>query len=202
MLNLPFVLVVLAIIVTIVTLVGHGIWVLLATIFGGGRKKASQNCPFCGHSTPADRERCDWCGKQLTNPAAKELNDLAAVRRQLQRFRQNGTLKPEAVDRLLDRLQTYRQRLLQPAEEKRAAPVVAALIVEEPEPERTSAAPPVVPRRRPSDRRYPRSSRNRKRRSTPCHNRCRMPRQPRRPCRSSSRDRKRRAVSFHNRRCA
>ena len=36
---------------------------------------------------------------------AKELNDLAAVRRQLQRFRQNGTLKPEAVDRLLGRLQ-------------------------------------------------------------------------------------------------
>ena len=143
--DLPIVLAVLAIFLTIVTLVGHGIWVLLAAIFGGGRKKASPNCPFCGHSTAADRERCDWCGRQLASPVAKELNDLAAVRRQLQRFRQNGTLKPEAVDRLLGRLQEYRQRLLQPVEEKRAAPAVAALIVEEPE--RSAEAPPAAPRK-------------------------------------------------------
>ena len=44
--DLPFVLVVLAIILTIVTLVGHGIWVLLAAIFGGGRTESEPELPI------------------------------------------------------------------------------------------------------------------------------------------------------------
>ena len=60
---------------------------------------------------------------------ARELSDLAAVRRQLQRFREKGTLKPEVVDRLLGRLQDYRQQLLHPAVETHSPPVVAAMIV-------------------------------------------------------------------------
>ena len=103
----------------------------------GGTRKLRP--PFCGHSTPADRRRCDWCGKQLASPVAKELSDLAAVRRQLQRFRQKGTLKPAAVDRMLGRLQEYRQQLLQPVEEKRPAPAVVP-IVEKTEPQRYARA--------------------------------------------------------------
>ena len=137
--DLPIVLFVIAIVLTIVTLVGHGIWVLLAAIFGGGRKKPSQTCPFCGRSTPAGHDRCDWCGKDLASPMARELSDLEAVRRQLQRFREKGTLKPQVVDRLLGRLQDYRQQLLQPAAAKRAAPIVAAVILEEAEPGRPAA---------------------------------------------------------------
>jgi len=99
--DFPAVLFVIAIVLTIVTLVGHGIWVLLAAIFGGGRKTPRQTCAFCGRSTPVSHDRCDWCGKDLASLTARELSDLEAVRRQLQRFRQKGTLKPQVVDRLL-----------------------------------------------------------------------------------------------------
>ena len=124
MIDLPLVLFVLfaiAIFLMLVTLVGHGIWALLAAIFGGSRKKASQTRPFCGRSSPAGRDRCDWCGRGLASLMARELSDLEAVRRQLQRFREKGTMKPEVVNRLLGRLQDYRQRLLHPAAVKQGA---------------------------------------------------------------------------------
>ncbi len=143
--DLPAVLLVIAIVLTIVTLVGHGIWALLAAIFGAGRKKPGQTCAFCGRLTPAGYDRCDWCGKDLATPKARELSDLEAVLRQLWRFREKGTLKPRVVDRLLYRLQEYRQQLLVPAAEKRAAPIVTAVVVEEVEPGRPAALPPALP---------------------------------------------------------
>ena len=143
--DLPIVLAVIAIVLTIVTFVGHGIWVLLAAIFGGGGKKPSQTCPFCRRSTPASHDRCDWCSKDLASPMARELSDLEVVRRQLQRFRENGTLAPQVVDRLQGRLQNYRQQLLHPAAGKHAAPVVAAVILEQAAPSRPAAAPTVLP---------------------------------------------------------
>ena len=143
--DLLVVLSVIAIVLTIVTLVGHGIWVLLAAIFGGGRRKPGQKCPFCGRSTPLGRDRCDWCSRDLTNLLARELSDLDVVRRQLQRFRENGTLKPEVVDRLSQRLQNYRQQLRSPGGQKRAAPPVAAVILEEAQADRSAAAPPAAP---------------------------------------------------------
>ena len=139
MLDSPIVLFV--IVLTIITFVGHGIWVLLAAIFGGGRKKPSQTCAFCGRVTPATHDRCEWCNKDLTSLTARELSDLEAVRRQLQRFRQKGTLKPKVVDRLLVRLKDYRQGLLYPVAEKPAEPVLAAVIVEEVKPSRPVVAP-------------------------------------------------------------
>jgi hypothetical protein len=142
--DLPLVLCALAIVLTIVTLVGHGIWVLLAAIFGGG-KTASQRCAFCGRSTPAGRDRCDWCGKDLASPTARELSDLEAVRRQLLRFREKGTMRPEVADRLLARLQDYRRRLPHVAAEKRAAPILADMVSGKAEPGRPAAPPPVPP---------------------------------------------------------
>ncbi len=143
--DLPIVLAVIAIVLTIVTFVGHGIWVLLAAMFGGGGKKPSQTCPFCRRSTPARHDRCDWCSKDLASPVARELSDLEVVRRQLQRFRENGTLAPQVVDRLQGRLQNYRQQLLHPAAGKHAAPVVATVILEQAAPSRPAAAPTVLP---------------------------------------------------------
>ncbi len=44
--NLPIVLFVIFIVLTMVTLVGHGIWVLIAAVFGSGKKNPSRTCPF------------------------------------------------------------------------------------------------------------------------------------------------------------
>ena len=142
--DLPIVLFVIFIVLTMVTLVGHGIWVLLAALFGGGTKNPGRACPFCARLTPESHDRCDWCGKDLAGSMARELNDLDVLGRHLQRFRQRGKLEPEAVDRLLSQLQEYRRQLLHPAE-KRAAQTVAALIIEEAEPERPIVAPPATP---------------------------------------------------------
>ena len=47
------VLTVVLVILAVVTLVGHGIWMILAALFGGGRAHApSQPCVFCGTPTP------------------------------------------------------------------------------------------------------------------------------------------------------
>ena len=136
---------VVAIILMIVTLVGHGIWVLLAAIFAAGREKPARTCPFCRRSTPLHHDRCDWCGKEFASLLAKELSDLEVVRRQLLRFREKGTLTPKVADRLLRQLQDYRQQLLHPAVVKRAAPIVAAAELEAAVPDRPAAAPPVLP---------------------------------------------------------
>ncbi len=82
-------LIVLVIALGVITLVGHGIWALLAMIFSGGKRPAGNVavCAFCGRSTSAGEPRCDWCGRELHNPAADEFRDLAAVERQLQRWR-------------------------------------------------------------------------------------------------------------------
>ncbi len=98
----------------VVTLVGHGIWVMLAALFGQRKwPTRAQGCVFCGRSTYGTK-RCDWCGRDLTTALAAELADLDVVKRQLMRFRSSGTLTPQAVDRLLERLDNYRKRLLTP----------------------------------------------------------------------------------------
>lgn len=134
--DLPVVLLVLAIVATIITLVGHGIWVLLAALFGSAGKKPNQACPFCGRSTSTTLGRCDWCSKELTSPRARELQDLDAVRRQVQRLREKGALTPSVADEMLGQVQNYRQRLLHPAAAKHVAPIVTEQIVEEAAPSR------------------------------------------------------------------
>ena len=104
-------------ILAIVTVIGHGIWVLLAALFG---HRAGRTCPFCHrHSTRTDR--CDHCHRALGSHGATELEDLAAVERQLRRFRQNATLKPAVVDQMLQGLAAYRQRLTAPGRQEDAA---------------------------------------------------------------------------------
>jgi hypothetical protein len=159
--DLPVVLLVIFVLLAMVTLVGHGIWVLLANFFGRGRKVSSQACPLCGKSSPAGHERCDGCGRDLTSPIVRELRDLEAVRRQLMRFRRNGTLQPAVIDRMLCRLEDYRQRLIHPqaqpvartadvAPAKSAEPVAATAIATAANVVPPAAVPPAKPRLAPA----------------------------------------------------
>jgi len=128
MLELLAVLLVLFILLAVITVIGHGIWMLLALIFGGSRRrqgKIRRECVFCRRMTPVDLNRCDWCGRDLQGHLATELADLQALERQLKRFGRRGELKGTVVKSLLDRVQGYRGRLLEPPVARTPAPPVA-----------------------------------------------------------------------------
>ncbi len=145
----------LGLLLAVVTLVGHGIWVLLAVLFGGRASKSvspGYRCPFCRRELPDAAHRCDWCGRLVDLRMAAELADLDAVERQLRRFEQTGAMKPDAAAKLAARVRDYRQRLLVPATVKEAPPTpVVATLVENLTPSRSAQQPPaaVVPQRRP-----------------------------------------------------
>ena len=114
-------LVVLFITLTVVTLVGHLIWVVVAAfgraLFGtsdGEGTAARIRCPTCGYSNPTTVERCAWCSRPLPANTAGELDDLAAFRRQLARLRERSVVEPETVDNLLARVNEYEDRLIHP----------------------------------------------------------------------------------------
>lgn len=116
---MPEILLLLLIVLIAVTLIGHGLWAVLAmifrAIFGGDEKPPTkqQRCVFCGRMTTDYQQRCDWCGRHLGSPMANELSDLDALMRQLRRFRSNQSLKPEVVENMLTRVERYRRRLLE-----------------------------------------------------------------------------------------
>ena len=154
------------VLLAIATVFGHGLWVLLAWIFRGCRPKArpSRPCVYCGRKTPHQDRRCQWCGKDLGARRAAELEDIAAVERQLKRFLNAGAIKPAVFENLVGRVRRYRARLftprrqpepgpaLHPAAESAAGPadrstadVVVAEIVEAPEPRSAPTEPPPPP---------------------------------------------------------
>ncbi|HEV3341616.1 MAG TPA: hypothetical protein VG125_14715, partial [Pirellulales bacterium] len=145
---------VLFVIVAVVAAVGHGIWVLVATIcralFGGSREP-SVRCRHCGRQSSPAGGRCHWCSQPLWSPPADEQTDLTAVTRQLGRWQSRGELKPSTVARLLARVEAYRKSLAAPATPK-AVETVEPLLAEIVEPSRPSpsAVPPAALPRRPA----------------------------------------------------
>ena len=105
------------VVLTVIAVVGHGIWVVLAFIFRGGKERpeqrrlSNQRCVFCGYATLSEH-RCDWCRRDLRSPLAAEMVDLAAVERQLQRFRASGELTAAEADGMLKRVEEYRRQRL------------------------------------------------------------------------------------------
>jgi hypothetical protein len=154
------VLVAIGVLLTVVTLVGHGIWLLLAALFGSGRDPADPTkikCIRCGRQTSIASPRCDWC-EALIRPSV-EGADLDAFERQLRRFRESGTLDPTEVEHLLAKVRDYRCQLQapRPSETASKAPtpeIVAARVVEEPvvrRPVVTQPVRPVTPPSRPAE---------------------------------------------------
>jgi hypothetical protein len=144
--NAAIVIFVIFLILAVVTLVGHGIWSVLAAIFGSGKNdekpKQVAKCPFCGYAGRGPGTWCLNCGKSLNTPLADELADLAAVARQLRRLGNQGTLSPEAVQRWLNRIERYRRQLLAPPAE-RPEPEILGEADEEPPAVKPAAPQPV-----------------------------------------------------------
>lgn len=155
----------LAIILILITLLGHGIWVLvrgLIRLLAGKTSSDSEvprpglsRCSSCNAEISIKTIFCGRCGsRQTTGIVAELLKDLAATERQLERFRRAGTIEDEVYENLKKRIQTERFRL-----NNRAAgtpvtppPIVSqppaqqqpASVTETPPTDTTPAVPPSV----------------------------------------------------------
>jgi hypothetical protein len=130
----------LATILVVVTLVGHGIWLLLAWIFRQFtgptvsqpyiRTTTPSRCQNCNYEFSADAESCDYCGWRKPEGIVVELTkDLAATERQIQRFRRAGTLDDDSYEKL--KAQIHQARLKLDSRVGRA-PVTTASAVDTP----------------------------------------------------------------------
>src|SRR5262245_10779541 len=119
--ELTIILFVLAIILTIVTLVGHGIWVLLSLIFGGSRRSSSEAnkgtgrraCPRCGTPFALNEFDCGVCGWPKKAEAHRSAQPaLRAVRDQVDRLAVLGLLDKTAHDELVAAVAQQQQRIV------------------------------------------------------------------------------------------
>jgi len=148
------ILVALLIVLGVITLIGHGIWVLLAAIFRAFSDNVTNEstpppiyektpapprqhsfCDHCGATLAANSQKCFSCGRpQLEITDKNRLSDLDATERQLQRFYEQGVLDDLKFNWLKQVVAQERQQLLHPV----AAPPKPVL---EPEAEPESGAP-------------------------------------------------------------
>ncbi|HEX4949240.1 MAG TPA: hypothetical protein VFZ34_21365 [Blastocatellia bacterium] len=118
----------------IITLIGHGIWVLLAAIFralsGSPTNKTAplqlreqpytpprqaRFCDHCGATLTANSTVCRSCGRAQREVAEKNAaSDLDVTERQLQRFYEQGVLDELKFNWLKQVIANERQRLQQP----------------------------------------------------------------------------------------
>ena len=123
--------VVLFFVLAIVTVIGHGIWVLLAHVFGGQSPSSRtppmraapedanwHACPRCGSPREPEQQVCPICNwPYASKPAADGMAALRALRRQLEVFGQQGLLDADARAQLNLAINEQEQRLLLAAPE-------------------------------------------------------------------------------------
>ena len=92
----------------LVAILGHGMWVLVATIlralFGNasaGTKTSEITCHQCGSKTSRATPLCDRCGLPWEDVSLNEVTRLAAVFRQLKRLLADGNLPQEQIKALM-----------------------------------------------------------------------------------------------------
>ena len=120
----------LAVALTVVTVVGHGIWVLLAALFGGGEPKFLRRncgaCPRCGgHLFQGQCELCAWPAHLVSRDRSVDV--LNTTREQIDRFSAFGLLEKSVSERLLETLDAERGRLIEQAKAEPAAANVQAV---------------------------------------------------------------------------
>jgi hypothetical protein len=111
----------------IITLIGHGIWVLVAAIFraifrepdaeraavdnsGGARTNRETRCAECGSALHDGDSFCHLCG--LSRSSAGPMADLAKTARQLDKFLNQGKLDAETHKQVMSLVEEERARLI------------------------------------------------------------------------------------------
>src|SRR5687768_10578492 len=129
-----------------VTVIGHGIWVLLATCareISGNVTRAKgigRACLQCRSPRSVVNGRCEICGAvPRVETASREREELQTTARQLWRLHREGAITQEhfeaiigVVNRDLDRLLTGQRRTIQPP--IRTTRVAPQVVVEPPGP--------------------------------------------------------------------
>src|SRR5262245_52367578 len=116
----------------LVTVIGHGIWVLLAAIFralfveskppsgadgaSGVEAKRAAQCVVCGAVSSADDIFCHFCGQPRTS--AGPIAELALTARQLDKFLAKGRLDAETHKLVMDVIDEERAGLTTPVRPK------------------------------------------------------------------------------------
>jgi hypothetical protein len=124
----------------IVTFVGHGIWILIASLF---RPPGEERCLRCGALCRQDTRTCSACGLDRLGRVAAELADLKATRRQLQRFHQRDELPAVVLKRVRRAVELRRGELtgVSPEPEKEAAPEEVLTALPAPRPAEAAEKP-------------------------------------------------------------
>lgn len=159
--------------IVLVTVVGHGLWIMFASLFKGARDEpsppplrprkklnyapATVDCLRCGEKLPPHVTDCPRCGLDCEGLAAEELNDLEATARQLERFRRNQLVPPHILDELWNMIQARHKRLVgMPEMEVPTTPVAPApLPQKKPEPKPVPQPVPVSQAAHPAPKEKP-----------------------------------------------
>jgi hypothetical protein len=156
------------ILLAIVTVVGHGIWVFLAALFGGRHatdkpptltkalSESGRVCPRCRSPLAPDQQQCAICNWPHKSNVPDGVAALHSIRRQLEVFTQQGVLDAETRAQLSAVINAQEHRLIELAKpvqlppSPEPPPVPIALTASAPEPasaviERTPVEQPISP---------------------------------------------------------
>ena len=134
-------------VLTVIAVVGHGIWITVAAVVrflsggdGTGNSPQTRPCPHCGARYGLDRGRCLACGAvPHVKPKPSLRDELLATARQIKRLQVNGAIPAEQYEHLAGVIANELRRL-EPGPATTAAssaatntdePVVAAELVDE-----------------------------------------------------------------------
>lgn len=112
-----------AFLLAIVAVIGHGIWVAAASIFGSAPPPARERphrahrrdhrvCFGCGETVAWDDPACPSCGLDPDSRAADELRDLEATARTVQLLRDAGTLPADTCEQVYRGIEARQESLL------------------------------------------------------------------------------------------
>lgn len=147
----------LAAVLAVVAVVGHGLWVVAATLlralFAGPGRPADrpprrlQTCPACGANAPPAADICLHCGLDFDTPVARQLGRIRTAQTEVDALAESGDLDAETA-KVVSAQFVRRAREIRglPADPPRPVPaVLAPLSVEEPQPAASSTTAPSPP---------------------------------------------------------
>jgi len=114
----------LALVLAVIAVVGHGIWLMMAAMFGGGarphlddqerrsRRRGDHACIGCGEIVSLEDAYCLACGLNPIGKPADELRDLEAAERMIDGLFEAGSLSAAARQETIRSIEARREDLL------------------------------------------------------------------------------------------